>query len=1031
MKDYKSKFKLDFPENFKNKANLPQTAELAFDDLAEFIDERKKIEKALEDKLSTNLKVDYSNFDNHVFFDSALQKFTIAKNKILRDYPYNGTYQNHADFAFSCSSYENYVLEKEWPKSVGYLSLNSSSDNYVTGIDYDDKLFIGSSSFMFVFAVNKSSTASGTLFQLISGSNQGGYDFYFNSTTSNFEVTAYSGSFSEQLSASYPSNATFTIGYLVDRNISKHYLYFNDIIVSSGSYTLQDINNKAPTTFYVGLNYSGSIDDVRIYNTCSHDYYLRDWRNSTPYSDNMVLHYSFNEGLTGISSIDSTVVDYSKSNIPGIINNYSSGVRVSGSLLYKEKGTPTLYRSAPEITAYTASIEASASLRDSSNPNLIFNLLPPYLLREDDDKQGLLTSFSLAMARYFDELKLYVDQFSNLRTTNYGDFDQTPDLFLPYLKRYFSWKVTEHFNEANPLEFFFGQNIITSSSLEVPLYEIRNQFWRRILNNLPYLYATKGKRNNIESYFNILGINRENINIKEYGYLAGGSLQDSYIVKEKISDVLAFTASSLDQYLKVSNFTSGSTAQSLSGGFTVEMWVELPWVSASYNYPYNVGDLWNFTKTGNPNDLAFFWSRPTAVSSKANFYLGSYSGSDFLSSSLIESSIDGDFIYLAAGLDHNKIPFIETRKVVDGVIDSSGSFTGSIPFLSPLTGTTDFVMGSFSGSFLGNAGGYFSQFKVWNRKLTNQEINNHALNFESVGEDNPISITSSLYAQYPLFDNISSSAGGVISNILDLSRNGRSATGYNFPASYNSNKKFLRKYSYLSPSIDLKWTDNKVRIRNKTALKKSEIANDTNEVAIEFNFIDSLNEDIMKIFSSFDVLNNIIGSGINKYKGEYAQLENLRSRYFEKMGDGLNFNNFFKLFTWFDSKISDSVKQLLPANVRFIGGEQIVESHFLERPKYKFQYPVFRTPVDIPEVSINSEVEIVGTKVQNMEGSIESNNLINLDGKVDSVLLKNDIIFDLELVLGSSLAQTNVSSYYINTMAYNTGSAYPMAKIID
>lgn len=978
MKDYRSKFKLDFPENFKNKANLPQTAEIAFDDLADFIDERKKIEKALEDKLSTNLKVDYSNFNNHVFFDSAVQKFTIAKNKILRDYPYNGTYQNVADFLFSCSAYENYVLEKEWPKAVGYLNLNTSA--YVQGLDYDNKLFIGSSSYMVSFAVNPATAGAYNLVYIRSSSiaPTRNFGYLIESTgASTIIATSFSGAFTSSITASYShlSGSPFAVGYLVDRVANKNYLYLDGKIVNTGTYGLADINNNNFTTFNIGQFLTGGIDDVRIYNTCSHDYYLRDFRNSTPYSDNMMLHYSFNESKVGITSTDSVVVDYSKNNITGRIINYNSNVRVSGSLLYKEKGTPTLYVTSPFVMAYTASIEASASLRDSSNPNLIFNLLPPYILREDDDKQGLLTSFSLAMARYFDELKLYIDQFSNLRTTNYSDFDQTPDLFLPYLKRYFSWKVTEHFNESNPLEFFFGQNIISSSSLEVPLYEIRNQFWRRILNNLPYLYSTKGKRNNIESYFNILGINRENINIKEYGYLAGGSLQDSYIVKEKVSNALAFTASSLNQYLKVQNFTSGSTAQTLSGGFTVEMWAELPWVSASYNYPYNVGDLWNFTKTGNPNDLAFFWSRPTAVSSQAQFYLGSYSGSDFLSASLFTSSLDGDFIYLAAGLNHNKIPFIEIKKVVDGEIYLSSSVTGSIPFLSPLTGTTDFIMGAFSGSFIGNAGGYFSQYKVWNRKLTNQEMTSHALNFESVGEDNPMSVTSSLYAQYPLFDNISSSVGGNINNIIDLSRNNRTATGYNFPTNYNSNKKFLRKYSYLSPSIDLKWTDNKIRIRNKSYLKKSEIANDTNEVAIEFNFIDSLNEDIMKIFSSFDVLNDIIGSGVSKYKGEYTKLENLRSRYFEKMGDGLNFNNFFKLFTWFDSKISDSIKQLLPANVKFIGGEQIVESHFLERPKYKYQYPVFRTPVNIPEIAITTGPEIKATKVIIINCNINSDHL--------------------------------------------------------
>lgn len=177
--------------------------------------------------------------------------------------------------------------------------------------------------------------------------------------------------------------------------------------------------------------------------------------------------------------------------------------------------------------------------------------------------------------------------------------------------------------------------------------------------------------------------------------------------------------------------------------------------------------------------------------------------------------------------------------------------------------------------------------------------------------------------------------------------------GSDFAVLNNPFKKFLLEYNYISPSIDLKWTENKIRIRNKSELKKHEIATDTNEVALEFNFIDALNEDIMKIFSSFEILNNIVGNPINKYRASYDELEGVRKKYFERLGDSLNFNNFFNLFKWFDKKISDSILQLLPTRAKFIGGEFVVESHFLERPKYQYQFPIFKTPVTIPEMDFS------------------------------------------------------------------------------
>ena len=76
----------------------------------------------------------------------------------------------------------------------------------------------------------------------------------------------------------------------------------------------------------------------------------------------------------------------------------------------------------------------------------------------------------------------------------------------------------------------------------------------------------------------------------------------------------------------------------------------------------------------------------------------------------------------------------------------------------------------------------------------------------------------------------------------------------------------------------------------------SDIASDTNEVSLEFNLVDALNEDIVKIFSSLEDFNNLIGEPVMKYRDEYSDLEGIRRRYFERMSDTLNFTQFFGLF---------------------------------------------------------------------------------------------------------------------------------------
>lgn len=475
-------------------------------------------------------------------------------------------------------------------------------------------------------------------------------------------------------------------------------------------------------------------------------------------------------------------------------------------------------------------------------------------------------------------------------------------------------------------------------------------------------------------------MSRENINLKEYGYLAGGTLVEERIHKEKPVSVLAITGSVSASFVKIPGLISSSNST-----YTVESYLQLPYASSSFSSSLLTGSIWQFT---DPNQLSgsytLLWAIPALKSATGKFILTGSDGQSFSTSDV--EVFDGDWVHVAAGLDTARIPFIEVRTIDNDLIDFSASFTGSTALSGVFTGSRyDFVIGANSGSYYRNfARGNFSEYRVWSRKLSGSEMNSHALHFESVGIYDPNEFPHPLKGHWPLNDNLTSSINGIITPVLDYSRQNRSGSGAQFSISTNPFKKFLLEYNYLSPSVDLKWTENKIRVRNKSYLKKSEIAKDTNEVALEFNLVDALNEDIMKIFSTFDVLHNAIGNPVNKYRDEYSDLEGIRTTYFQRLGDTIHFNAFFNLFAWFDKKISDSIKQLLPTRVRFIGGEQVVESHFLERPRYKYQYPVFRTPVDIPDINLLNTVAFSGALMDTYYAEIRrlTGSIVTIDCKV-------------------------------------------------
>ena len=974
----KKNFSLVFPENQKRDSNLPTTDSLAFDDLGDFIEERDRIKREAERRLDAELRVDYSNFGNHVFFDSATSKYSVAQAKVLNQYPFNGTKEEKDAFHLTGSGYEKYIFD-QWPRHVGYSEFDGTSQ-YISASDAGNKLLIGSSSFYVSAWINPLIDGSRTIISHLSqsGANKWGFVMSVKDITPvSVVVQIYSGSSNLGLTASFGAyTGSFNnVSFFYDKGLNSASLYIN-----SSSIQTVAINSKITgpieyksSTFKIASGvlgdsmYSGTLGEVRIALTASTLWHGKNYNRPIDSESPVKLRYSFNEGVVDDAAIDAIVVDYSKNALHGRFVNYSSASRVSGAIMVDDPGDPILYSFHSRVVSFSASALASASLHDRSNNGQIFNFIPEYVLREDDKASGLYRSFTLAMARFLDELKLYIDQFDNLKVTNHDDLNDAPDLFLPMAQRYFGWKVTEHFGNANPLALFFGENILASGSLDTPLVEIKNQFWRRILNNLPYLLKTKGKRDGLDSFFNVLGVNKANINIKEYGYLPGGSIQDVRVHKQKDIPMLAFGTGSAASVSSSISSVALSTTSDLKE-WTSEVWIQPPYVSASYAQRLLTGAMASF-RDATTSSVEYGWMRDSVSAETGRFYLSSsWPADNFFTSS--DVNFDGSKYHVAVGRDTNTKAFIQIRRVDNDVLDvdkqESSSFNFALSGSNYLTASVGSAHSYRPGRF---SQGYMTEFRLWNRQLSSSEVNDHALHFESVGTRDPKAPSSPLLLHWSLSEDRSSTAAGGLENIVDLSRNNNVGTGSLFEASIKPYNRFLLDYNYLSPSLDLRWTENKIRIRNKSELTIDDLAEDTNQVSLEFNLIDSLNEDISKIFSTFDVFNNDVGNPVNKYRDEYSVLEGLRRVYFERLGDSLNFTTFFNLFKWFDKKLSDSIKQLLPARVQFIGGEQVVESHFLERPKYGYKYPVFRTPKDIPEGIMSASGEFTADKMLTLPNS--------------------------------------------------------------
>ena len=120
---------------------------------------------------------------------------------------------------------------------------------------------------------------------------------------------------------------------------------------------------------------------------------------------------------------------------------------------------------------------------------------------------------------------------------------------------------------------------------------------------------------------------------------------------------------------------------------------------------------------------------------------------------------------------------------------------------------------------------------------------------------------------------------------------------------------------------------------------------------LEKSMYNAISEEMLDFFAGAIDFHNIIGEPINRYRGRYKRLEKLREIFFRRVTAGSGSNNdgvtdvekFIDYYKWFDDAIAEVIGQLLPASVDFTPDSyNTIESHVLERNKYRTKYPTIK-----------------------------------------------------------------------------------------
>lgn len=318
--------------------------------------------------------------------------------------------------------------------------------------------------------------------------------------------------------------------------------------------------------------------------------------------------------------------------------------------------------------------------------------------------------------------------------------------------------------------------------------------------------------------------------------------------------------------------------------------------------------------------------------------------------------------YVTQSLYHDTVPSsllgTVTSAYEPGLFLAVGSGSTSIPESSGL-----FVDGRAAQSYEGR----LAQVRWWSKALDIQEWREHVRDFRSLGVSEPLVnynfVTTrsgsfeKLRADWGMSQDITGSNGAGEITVTDFSQQNLHLSGTQFPVTTSVIVPQRFYYSYISPNFDEAVTNNKVRVRSfqdldnvlddsaqysvqapAYELTQEQVPQDNGKFSIDFSVTDAVNQDIMGMFASLELLNNVLGDPNLLFSPDYPELEALQSVYFNRLTAKVDLRGYFEFFKWFTNNIGRFIEQLIPRKTRFNGINYVLESHCLERAKVEYHF---------------------------------------------------------------------------------------------
>lgn len=628
-----------------------------------------------------------------------------------------------------------------------------------------------------------------------------------------------------------------------------------------------------------------------------------------------------------------------------------------------------------QVTNWYNNLVDLATDYDLKNYNALNKATPEYLREDSDNDQ--FTTFVNMVGHHFDVIYQYTDHIlkKNKREEN-PKSGMSQDLIFE-ATRNLGWTLS-HGTQAKDLwEYALGVSgsgdPIWTGKTTINKYlsktqeEKTKEVWRRILNNLPYIYKSKGTSRGIKAILGAYGIPQTLLTIREFG---GPDNADLGVIPR----------AEWEKHTYYLNFSGSNPLP------TRQHYVRVPWEKVN-----NESNTWQY-----PDTLTFRWKmEPNKLYSYGNdqvqTLLQKNSGSRvdwFVAMNKNGTDVEKGSIYFYIGDGTN----YATASITDEYFyddvplnlmirrSSTNDLTSSNQVYDLIVKTNKFgkiaversasvvVSGSLSGSynrawssdgqlFVGSGSnsqtnkilsGSIFELRYWTKQLSTSSFDNHVLSARAYNGNTETSSFYDLQGQWKFWQKfnvaVTTSLGSSHPDQTKSTFYSSSKMAYFHNFDSGAFESIVETYNMEVATLgnNTPFTE-KVRIDSGSLIgglnpdTTSEVSAfdrysvDSNKLMVAFSPQSVINEDIYEALGGV-ALDDYIGDYSSISTNEYKHLKWLSREYWKKYPNKNDFNSYLDLISVFDFSVFDQIRQTLPARANPILGV-VIEPNILERSK--------------------------------------------------------------------------------------------------